>query len=115
MSKTDIFHFNHIDKTINDDKLLEIKTLYKYYHKLYWGHKKAFKYFKRINLISNITSTCLVAVGTIVSSVTMNPIVKFWVLFQALAYYSKHLVKSRIIKENRNVLICLHNIRKSIS
>ena len=46
MSKTDIFHFNHIDKCINNDKLSEIKTLYKYYHKRFWCYKKAFKHFK---------------------------------------------------------------------
>ena len=75
MSKIDIFHFNHIDKNIENEKLLEIKALYKFHHKRFWCYKKAFKYFKRINLISNITSTGLIAVDTIVGSVTLNPII----------------------------------------
>ena len=73
--KTDIFHLNHMDKSINDDKLLETKTLYKHYCKRFWCYKKAFKYFKRINLFSNITSTGLVAVGTIAGGATLNPII----------------------------------------
>ena len=75
LGQTDIFHFNHIDKSIENDKLLEIKALYKFYRKRFWCYKKAFKYFKRINLISNITSTGLIAVGTIVGSVTLNCII----------------------------------------
>ena len=75
MSKTDIFHFNHIDKSIDDDNLLEIKALYKFYHKRFCCYKKAFKYFERIHLIINITSTGLIAMGAIVGSVTLNPIV----------------------------------------
>ena len=65
MNKTDIVHFNHIDKSIDNDRLLEIKALYKFYHKRFWCYKKAFNHFKRINLSSNITSTGLIAVGTI--------------------------------------------------
>ena len=75
MSKTDVFHFNHIDKSIHDDKLLEIKVLYKYYHKLHWCYKKEFKHFKTLKLIVNANLLGLVAVGTIVGSVTVNPIV----------------------------------------
>ena len=72
MNKTDIFHFNHINKSIDNDKLFEIKALYKFYHKRFWCYKKAFKYFKRIYLILNIASTGSIAVGTIVGSVTLN-------------------------------------------
>ena len=53
MSKTDIFRFNHIDKNIDNDKLLKIKALYKFYQKCFWYYKKSFKHFKRLNLIIN--------------------------------------------------------------
>ena len=49
--------------------------MYKFYHKRFCCSKKAFEYFKRINLISNITSTGLIAFGTIVGLVTLNPII----------------------------------------
>ena len=68
-----IFNFNHIDKNIDDDELTEIKSFYKYYHKTFWCYKKAFKYFRIINLISNIKSTGLTVTGTIAGGVTLNP------------------------------------------
>ena len=73
MTKTDIFNFNHIDKNISQEKLSEIKGLYKFYHKRFWCYKKAFKYFKKLNLIINVTSTGLVVIGTVAGSITLNP------------------------------------------
>ena len=73
MTKTDIFHFNHIgNKNINDDKLSEIKALYKFYHKLHWCYTKAFKHFKRLKLIVNVSSTGLVAVGTMIGKMVIK-------------------------------------------
>ena len=73
MTKTDIFNFNHIDKNISQEKLSEIKALYKFYNKRFWCYKKAYKYFKRLNLIINVTSTGLVVIGTVAGSITLNP------------------------------------------
>jgi len=53
-NKTDIFHFIHIDPTINKAKLSEIKLLYTYYFWKFWSYKQAYKYFKRLNLAINI-------------------------------------------------------------
>ena len=75
MIKKDIFNFNHIDKNISKEKLSEIKALYKFYHKLFWCYKKAFKHFKRLNLIINISSTSLVVIGTIAGAITLNTII----------------------------------------
>ena len=73
MTKTEIFNFNHIDKNISKEKLSEIKALYQFYHKRFWCYKKAFKYFKRLNLIINITSTGLITIGSVSGSITLNP------------------------------------------
>ena len=70
-----IYEFNHIDKSLNDNTINEIKSLYTYYHKRWWCYKKAFKTFKMKNLAINISSVGLVVVGTIVGGVTLNPII----------------------------------------
>ena len=36
----DLFDFNHIDPSINEETKKELKEMYKYYHKLWWCHKK---------------------------------------------------------------------------
>ena len=75
MTKTDIFNFNHIEKSIRPDKLDEIKSLYKFYHKTFCRYRQAFKYFKRLNMTVNLTSTSLIVCRTIAGAVTLNPAV----------------------------------------
>ena len=57
----DIFNFNHIDSTIEEEKLEEIKELYKYYHKRFWCYKKV---YKRSYLLNNLASTALVSAAS---------------------------------------------------
>ena len=47
--------------------------MYKYYHYRFWCYQKAYKYFKKLNLAMNMTSTGLLVIGTIVGSITLNP------------------------------------------
>ena len=70
-----LFDFNHIDPTIDEETKEELKNLYKYYHKLWWCHKKAVKRLKKINLAINLTSFTLVTAGTIAGAVTLNPVI----------------------------------------
>lgn len=70
-----IFQFNHIDRSISQETLVEIRVFYSYYHKRAWVYKKAFKFYRRLNLISNITAVALVTTGAVVGSVTLNPII----------------------------------------
>ena len=49
-----VFNFNHIDKTKTTEEIQEIKELYKYYHYGYWCYQKAYKYFKKLNLLINV-------------------------------------------------------------
>ena len=75
MTKTDIFVFNHIDKNMSQEKLSEIKALYRFYYIRFWCYKKAYKYFKRLNLAINLASVSLITTGSIAGSITLNPII----------------------------------------
>ena len=70
-----LFDFNHIDPTIDEETKKEIKEMYKYYHKLWWCHKKTLKRLKNIYLAINLISGGLITAGTIVGGVTSNPII----------------------------------------
>ena len=71
----DFFDFNHIDPTIDGETKKELKEMYKYYHKLWWCHKKTVERLKKINLAVNLASVSLVAAGTIAGAVTLNPVI----------------------------------------
>ena len=70
-----LFDFNHIDPSIDKETQEELKKLYKYYHKLWWCHKKTVERLKKINLAVNLVSVSLVTAGTIAGAVTLNPII----------------------------------------
>ena len=67
------FNFNHIDKTRTKEEIQEIKELYKYYHYIYWFYQKAYQYFKKLNLLINMSSTGLIAIRAVVGGLTLNP------------------------------------------
>ena len=71
----DLFDFNHIDPSINEETKKELKEMYKYYHKLWWCHKKAVERLKKINLAVNVVSAALVTAGTVAGAVTLNPVI----------------------------------------
>ena len=70
-----IFNFNHIDKTKTKEEIQEIKELYKYYHYRYWCYQKAYKYFKKLNLLINMSSSGLITIGALAGGLTLNPAV----------------------------------------
>ena len=71
--KENIFCFNHIDKSKTKEEIQEIKELYKYYHFKFWVYQKAYKHFKKLNLLLNITSSSLIVVGAVAGGLTANP------------------------------------------
>ena len=75
MKKKNIFNFNHISLEITNAQYNEIKNLYKYYHKLYWCHKEAYKNFKCKSISLTIITSTLVVSGTIIGGITLNPII----------------------------------------
>ena len=70
-----LFYLNHIDPSIDKETQEELKKLYKYYHKLWWCHKKTVERLKKINLAVNLISVTLVTAGTIAGAVTLNPVI----------------------------------------
>ena len=73
--KKNIFNLNHIDKSKTKEEIQEIKELYKYYHYKHWCYQKAYKYFKKLNLAINMSSTGLIAIEAIAAGLTANPAV----------------------------------------
>ena len=71
--KENIFHFYHIDNSKTKEEIQEIKELYKYYYYKYWCYRQAFKYFKKLNLLLNMSSTGLIVIGTVAGGLTANP------------------------------------------
>ena len=74
MDKHNIFNWNHVSEKLTENQISELKALYKFYHKKYWLAKMTYKYFKKTELACNIGSASLVAIGTIVGGITLNPI-----------------------------------------
>ena len=52
----EIFNYYHISKDLSDEKINEIKDVYKYYHKKYWCYKKSFQHYQKMHLSTNIGS-----------------------------------------------------------
>ena len=67
-----IFNFNHIDNNRSKEEIQEIKELYKYYHYRYWCYQKAYKYFKKVNVAINMSSTGLIVIGAVAGGLTAN-------------------------------------------
>ena len=71
--KENIFLFNNIDKSKTKEEIQEIKELYKYYHYKFGCYQKAYKYFKKLNLAINMSSTGLIVIGAVAGGLTAKP------------------------------------------
>ena len=71
----DIFEFNHIDKSLLESEIKTLKDFYSHYHKKYWCFKRTYKSYKFLDNVFTISGICLVAIGTISSGITLNPVV----------------------------------------
>ena len=71
----DIFEFNDIDNSLSESNIKTLKDFYRPYHKKYWCFKRSYKRYKLLDESFTISGICLVAVGTIVGGITLNPIV----------------------------------------
>ena len=68
-----IFNFNHIDKNKSNEEIQEIKECINITIIDIGVFKKAYKYFKKLNLAINMSSTDLIAVGAISGGLTLQP------------------------------------------
>ena len=71
----DIFEFNHIDPSLTESDVKTLKEFYSYYHKKYWCFKKFYNSYKFLDNFFTTSSICLVAIGTIIGGITLNPVV----------------------------------------
>ena len=71
----DIFEFNHIDGNLSESDVTTLKEFYSHYHKKYWCYKKCYKSYKFLDDVFSISGISLVAIGTIVGGITLNPVV----------------------------------------
>ena len=70
-----IFEFNHIDKSLTEEDVNILKHFYSHYHKKYWCYKKCYKRYKFLDDAFTISGISLVAIGSIVGGITLNPVV----------------------------------------
>ena len=75
MEPINIFEWNHISCDLDQKEIKILKNLYTYYHKRYKCYEWQFLKLERIHLYLKMTSIGLTVSGTIVGSVTLNPIV----------------------------------------
>ena len=73
--KTNMFEFNHIDKSLSKTEVECLKDFYKHYHKKYWCFKKSYKRYKKLDETLAITGGGLIVVGTITGGITLNPLI----------------------------------------
>ena len=73
--KKNILNWNYISDKLTEDRINELKTLYRFYHKKYWIYKTIHTNLNRKHIASQVTSICLVVIGTIAGGVTLNPII----------------------------------------
>ena len=74
-NKRSIYGETHINRSLNNDQIDELKSFYRYYHNKYWIFKKTYLLYKKYNLISNIVASSLVVSSTTAGSITLNPII----------------------------------------
>ena len=108
-----IFHFSHIDKSKTKEEIQEIKELYKYYYFKYWIYQKAYKYFKKLNLLLNMSSTGLIIIGTVAGGLTADPAIIGSITGAGLAL--KTFSETEHYKKNRDDAVFLDYLRQSVS
>ena len=71
----DIFEFNHIDNSLSESDIKTLKDFYSHYHKKYWCFKRSYNSYKFLDDVFTISGISLVAIGTIVGGITLNPVI----------------------------------------
>ena len=70
-----MMNFNHISNKLSEDRVKELKALYNNYHRLQTCYKWKYKKLKRVYLSLQMSSISLTVIGSVVGSITLNPIV----------------------------------------
>ena len=70
-----IFNWNHISSDLSEEKISELKELYKNYHRLFKCYQWKYKKLKRVKISLEMSSIGLTVTGSVVGAITLNPIV----------------------------------------
>ena len=70
----DIYEFNHIDPSLLKGTVAILKNLYAYYHKKHYGYEKLYRYYRRRNLICNLSAGKLMISAAVAGGITLNPV-----------------------------------------
>ena len=70
-----LFDFNHIDPSINEETKEELKKTLQILPQTLVVSQKTVAQLKKINLVVNLISVTLVTAGTIAGAVTLNPVI----------------------------------------
>ena len=70
-----IFNWNHICNDLNENQILELKALYKNYHRLFKCYQWKYKKLKRLKISLEMSSIGLTVTGSVVGAITLNPLV----------------------------------------
>ena len=92
-----VFDWNHISNDLTEDKISELKALYKHYHRLFKCYQWKYKKLRRLKLALEISSISLTVVGTITGTITLNPIVMGCVAGPGISIQG-YLTKSNLIQ-----------------
>ena len=71
----DIYEFNHIDPSLSKETVAILKNLYAHYHKKHYGYEKLYRYYRRRNLICNLSAGKLIISAAVAGGITLNPVV----------------------------------------
>ena len=70
-----IFNWNHISSDLSEEKISELKELYKNYHRLFKCYQWKYKKLKRVKISLEMSSIGLTVTGSVVGAITLNPLV----------------------------------------
>ena len=98
-----IFNFNHISESLNDQEVQELKAYYSTYHRKCWCYKQAYKKFRKWKIIADSTSVIFASSG-LVSAIATSGISLVAISTTALLIqmYIKHKNIDMKIKSYQN-------------
>ena len=70
-----IYEFNHIDKTLSEEKVKKMKDFHAYYHKKHFEYEKLYRGFRRKNFVCNLSAGKLIISAAVAGGITLNPVV----------------------------------------
>ena len=111
--KINFFGFNHISPDLTIDERDKLIKIYKNYHQLAYCYQLKFQKLSKLKLALHLSSISLTVVGTIVGTVTLNPIAAGCVVGAGVIIQA-YLAKTNLIQKNSSMSSCFHFLRKII-